>query len=149
MLAVGKPSEVISGSSQRSSVRRTASGGLARARLYSRTLLLSLALLFAAASNAQAQVVISDLSTKGAAGASSVDITGVNTTGSNTALVVAVCLNNNNFETASTVVLDPGGGNQTSLTWLDNAVGIYQDDGYCAIFGVTNPPSGKIGRAHV
>ncbi|MDA2939276.1 hypothetical protein MYX75_13570, partial [Acidobacteria bacterium AH-259-A15] len=113
---------------------------------WSRFLVLT-AIFVSLCAGAQAQVTIGTVKTVGAPGASSVDITGVNTTGSNTALVVAVCFNNNNFEIPDTVVLDPGGPSQTSLTWLDNAFGQTpasgtRDDGYCAMFGVKNPPSG-------
>ncbi|MCH7933625.1 MAG: hypothetical protein IIC36_06475 [Gemmatimonadetes bacterium] len=121
------------------------------ARLNSRTLFLSLALLFAGVSNAQAQVTIESVRWDWDVGAASLDVTAVNTSiGSNTALVAAVCFNNNDFQLPVSVTLDPGGASQTSLDWLDvgdQAAGISppsgtRDDGHCTIWGVKNPPSG-------
>ena len=113
---------------------------------WSRLLILT-AVFVSLCAGAQAQVSIGTVNTKGLENASSVDILSVDTSGSNTALVVAVCFNNNVEQLPTTVVLDPGGASQTSLTWLDNAAGITpasgtRDDGHCSIWGVKNPPSG-------
>ena len=111
------------------------------------TLVLSLALLFAAASGAQAQVTIESVVWNWGVGADSIDVAAVNTSiGSNTGLLAAVCLNNNDGQLPVSVTLDPGGASQTSLDWLD--VGDQAsswsdvDDGHCTIWGVKNPPSG-------
>ncbi len=61
--------------------------------------------------------------------------------GSNRALVVGICLNDNDDQRVSSVVLDPAGEN-FPLDWLDSAAGDIQDDGYCVIFGKENPPTG-------
>ena len=85
-----------------------------------RPLLLSFALLFAAASGAQAQVVIDSVTWNYAVGDSTLDVTAVNTSiGTNTALLAAVCFNNNELQLPLSVTLDPGGASQTSLDWLD------------------------------
>lgn len=86
--------------------------------------------------------VVSDAVT----GTNTLDLTNVGISGTNRALVVGVCFNNNN-QSRSSVVIDPGGTDQTSLTWLDNAAGITGggtgDDGHCTIWGVKNPPVGS------
>ena len=108
-----------------------------------RTLILSFAfLVLLLPVAAEAQIAIGTVRSAGDLAADTINITSVSISGSNRALVVAVCFNNNDFEEADTVVLDPGGGNETSLTWLNNAAGIISDDGYCAMFGVANPPVG-------
>ena len=112
-----------------------------------RTLLLSLALLFAAASGAQAQVTIESVVWDWVKGDSVLNITAVNTSiGSNTALLAAVCLNNNDGQLPVSVVLDPGGASPDSLDWLDvgdqAASWSDVDDGHCTIWGVKNPVSG-------
>ena len=84
------------------------------------TFFLSLALLFATASGAQAQVAIDSVTWNYAVGDSTLDVTAVNTSiGTNTALLAAVCFNNNEFQLPLSVTLDPGGASQTSLDWLD------------------------------
>ncbi len=108
----------------------------------SRFAALLIALLCALAPDAQAQIGLGTVRTAFGDGTSVVNITSVVISGSNRALVVGVCHNNNDAQAPSTVVIDPGGGSQTSLTWLDNAAGIYSDDGYCHIWGVANPPTG-------
>ena len=95
---------------------------------------------------AQAQVAIEQVKWDWDVGAASLDVTGVNTSiGSNTALVVAFCLNNNVDELPVSVTLDPD-GTPTSLDWLDvgdQAASISGgDDGHCTVWGVKNPPSG-------
>ena len=112
-----------------------------------RTLLLSFALLFAAASGAQAQVTIESVVWDWVKGDSVLNITAVNTSvGSNTALLAAVCLNNNDGQLPVSVVLDPGGASPDTLDWLD--VGDQAsswsdtDDGHCTIWGAKSPVSG-------
>jgi hypothetical protein len=105
--------------------------GLSRAGLRIFAVFL-IALLSALAVDAQAQVSIGTVKTAGGSATNSVDILTVALSGSNPALVVAVCFNNNDFQLPSTVVLDPGGASQTSLTWLDNAAGITPASGTCA-----------------
>ena len=111
------------------------------------TLLLSFALLFAAASSAQAQVTIESVVWDWDVGASSLDITAVNTSvGSNRALLVAVCLNNNDGQLPVSVVLDPVGASPDTLDWLDvgDPASSWSDadDGHCTIWGVKSPLSG-------
>ena len=106
-----------------------------------RTFLLSLALLFAAASGAQAQVTIESVVWDWDVGANSLDITAVNTSvGSNRALLAAVCLNNNDGQLPVSVVLDPVGASPDTLDWLDvgdqAASWSDTDDGHCTIWGV-------------
>ncbi len=112
---------------------------IAGARLFAALLI---ALLCALAPDAQAQIGLGTVRSAFGDGTSVVNITSVIISGADRALVVGVCHNNNDAQAPSTVVIDPGGGSQTSLTWLDNAAGIYSDDGYCHIWGVANPPAG-------
>ena len=71
------------------------------------------------------------------------DITSVGISGANRALLVGVCFNNNDNQSPTSVVIDPNGGNETALAWLNNAAGIVGgDDGHCTIWGVKNPPTG-------
>ena len=112
-----------------------------------RTFLLRLALLFAAASGAQAQVTIESVVWDWDVGANSLDITAVNTSvGSNRALLAAVCLNNNDGQLPVSVVLDPVGASPDTLDWLDvgdqAASWSDTDDGHCTIWGVKSPLSG-------
>jgi len=81
-------------------------------------------------------------SDNGGSGSTPLDITSVDTSGSNAYLLVGVCINNDDNESVSTVILDPGGGDETSLTWLDNAAAAVSDDGRCELWGVVNPPGG-------
>ena len=113
---------------------------------WSRVLLLTV--IFASLSaGAQAQVVIESVKWNWGVTTASVDVTGVNTSvGSNRALLVALCFNNNDFEVPVSVDLDPGGANDTALDWLDvgdQAASISGgDDGHCTLWGVKSPPSG-------
>lgn len=72
---------------------------------------------------------------------SSVDITGVQISGDERYLLVGVGLNNDELETVSSVVLDPGGANETALSSL-NAAGVIEDDGRTELWGVVAPPTG-------
>ena len=90
---------------------------------------------------AEAEIGIGTVKTAAGDNTSVVNILSVNISGSNRALVVAVFLNDNDDQHPDTVIIDPSGVN-IPLTWLDSAYGSYEDDGYCAIFGVVNPPTG-------
>ncbi|HEX9730119.1 MAG TPA: hypothetical protein VGA37_16605, partial [Gemmatimonadales bacterium] len=72
---------------------------------------------------------------------STLDLPGVNLSGRN-AVVVFVGYNNDNLETVTSVVIDPGGASQTSmgaaLTTINNS-----DDARIYIFGLVNPPQGS------
>jgi hypothetical protein len=70
------------------------------------------------------------------------DIANVAISGSNRYLLVGIWFNDDDYQTISSVVLDPGGGSQTSLALLDSVYASVQDDGRCALFGVVNPPTG-------
>ena len=112
---------------------------------WSRVLLLTV--IFASFSaGAQAQVVVESARWFWGKGTDTVDVSAVNTSiGSNTALVVAVCRNNNNGELPVSVTRDPD-GTPVTVDWLDvgdQAVSMSDsDDGHCTIWGVKNPPSG-------
>ncbi|MBI2296625.1 MAG: hypothetical protein HYU76_11490 [Betaproteobacteria bacterium] len=71
---------------------------------------------------------------------STLDLPGVNLSGRN-GVVVFVGYNNNNFETVTSVVIDPGGASQTSMgAALASAATV--DDAQIYIFGLVNPPQG-------
>ena len=120
---------------------RHRSASIAGARLFAALLIV---LLSALAPDAQGQPSIGIAKTALADGTSTVDITSVDISGSNRALAVAVCLNDNDAQRPASVVVDPGGASQTSLTWLDNPVAgnVGGDDGHCSIWGVATPPLG-------
>ena len=90
---------------------------------------------------AKADIVIGTVKTAADDYTDEINILDVNISGSNRALVVAVLLNDNDDQRVDTVILDPLGVN-IPLTWLDNAYGSYEDDGYCVIYGLVNPPTG-------
>ncbi|KKN11096.1 hypothetical protein LCGC14_1030000, partial [marine sediment metagenome] len=92
---------------------------------------------------AEAAVVIEEVETAAADYATEITILDVDISGINRALVVAVLLNDNDDQRVLSVILDEDGPNHTPLTWLDNAFGDYQDDGYCVIYGLVDPPVGK------
>ena len=79
-------------------------------------------------------------SASGPGGNSTLDVTGVNLSGQN-AVVVFVGYNNRNLETVTSVVIDPGGANQTSmgaaLATTNNV-----DDARIYVYGLVNPPQG-------
>jgi MSHA pilin protein MshD len=83
-------------------------------------------------------------SVSGSGGNSTLNIPSVNLSGRN-AVVVFVGYNNDNFETVTSVVIDPGGANQTNmgapLADITNtrAGG---DDARLYVFGLVNPPQG-------
>jgi hypothetical protein len=89
----------------------------------------------------KADIVIGTVKTAADDYVTIINILDVNINGSNRALVVAVLLNDNDDQRVSSVVIDPTGVN-VPLTWLSNAAGDYEDDGYCVIYGVVNPPTG-------
>ena len=94
---------------------------------------------------ANAAISIGTVQTGGCSGTSciSFDITGVDTSGSNTYLLVGVGLNNEDLnEDVVSVVLDPGGAQQTSLSLLTNGAQNIDDDGRVELWSVLNPPSG-------
>jgi hypothetical protein len=68
-----------------------------------------------------------------------VTVTGVTIVGEDRHLIVLVGFNNDNLQTISSVVLDPGGLN-LSLTSLGTA--IEQDDSYVAVYSLEDPPLG-------
>jgi len=75
---------------------------------------------------------------------STLDVTGVNLSGQN-AVVVFVGYNNNNLETVTSVVIDPGGANQTDMGAALASIFNTQsgnDDGRIYVFGLVNPPQG-------
>ena len=77
-------------------------------------------------------------------GVASVDILNVTTTGSDTYLLVALGFNNHNSranpDDITSVVLDPGGGDETALSLIANTKAQTTDDGLTALYGV-KPPS--------
>ena len=102
-------------------------------------LLILTAIFVSLCAGAQAQVVVEDVSENWDVGTSVVNVTGVNTSlGSNTALLVVVCLNNNDGQLPVSVTLDPT-GTPVTVDWLD--VGDQADswsdadDGHCTIWG--------------
>ena len=110
-----------------------------------RALLLT-AIFVSLSAGAQAQVAIESVKWNWGVTTASVDVTGVNTSvGSNRALLVALCFNNNDFEVPISVTLDPD-GTPVPLDWLDvgnQAASISGgDDGHCTVWGVKSPPSG-------
>src|SRR3989344_1573515 len=83
-------------------------------------------------------------SASGPGGNSTLDVTGVNLSGQN-AVVVFVGYNNRNLETVTSVVIDPGGDNQTSMGAAlvpANNPGGGGDDARIYVFGLVNPPQG-------
>lgn len=75
-------------------------------------------------------------------GNTTLDVTGVNLSGRN-AVVVFVGYNNENLETVSSVVIDPGGANVSIPYRADvNHSGSGDDDARLYIFGLVNPPQG-------
>src|SRR3989344_6060340 len=79
-------------------------------------------------------------SASGGGGNSTLDVTGVNLSGQN-AVVVFVGYNTRKLETVTSVVIDPGGANQTSmgaaLATTNNV-----DDARIYVYGLVNPPQG-------
>jgi hypothetical protein len=70
----------------------------------------------------------------------SITVSGVDTTGSNTYLLVGLAYNNNDFQLPSSVVYDPGGGDEQSLSAIANTQFITpstgtRDDGLTQWFG--------------
>jgi len=86
-------------------------------------------------------VTIGSIASASANGSNStLDVTGVNLSGQN-AVVVFVGYNNNDLETVTSVVIDPGGPNQTDMgaaLATDNEA----DDARIYVFGLVNPPQG-------
>ncbi|MHA1951947.1 MAG: FG-GAP repeat domain-containing protein, partial [Candidatus Thorarchaeota archaeon] len=70
------------------------------------------------------------------------DITGVTVAGGDRYLLVGVGFNDDFDQTISSVVLDPGGGSQTSLAAIAGSNAQVQDDGHTELWGVANPPTG-------
>ena len=72
-----------------------------------------------------------------------VNVTGVNITGTNKYLLVGVGFNNNQLQNVSSVSIDLGGGDETNLTQIANTLAAIQDDGLTDLWGVVNPPDGN------
>ncbi|KPK38533.1 MAG: hypothetical protein AMJ69_08220, partial [Gammaproteobacteria bacterium SG8_47] len=73
-------------------------------------------------------------------GNSTLSVSNVNLSGAN-AVVVLVGYNNDNYETVDSVVIDPGGANQTSMG-AALATANESDDARIYVFGLVNPPQG-------
>jgi MSHA pilin protein MshD len=73
-------------------------------------------------------------------GNTTLDVTNVNLSGQN-AVVVFVGYNNDDYETVTSVVIDPGGANQTSMG-AALATTANDDDARIYVFGLVNPPQG-------
>jgi hypothetical protein len=77
-----------------------------------------------------------------------VNITGLNISGSNKYLLVAVCFNpwdsdDGNPNEIVSVTLDPGGGDETALALIDDTFANDMDDSRAELWGVVNPPDGS------
>jgi hypothetical protein len=78
-----------------------------------------------------------------ASGTDTLDITGVEISGDNRYLLVGLCYGPESGQTTTSVVLDPGGADETGLTHLDDATAIIDNDGQCELWGTLAPPTGS------
>jgi hypothetical protein len=76
-------------------------------------------------------------------GTDTLDITNVEISGENRYLLVGICYGPESGQTTASVVLDPGGVDETSLTHLDSASAIIENDGQCELWGLLAPPTGN------
>ena len=72
------------------------------------------------------------------------DITNIEISGENRYLLVGLCYGPEGPPDSTTsVVLDPGGGSETSLTLLDNTSSTMENDARCELWGALSPPTGS------